>query len=131
MNNMPMDQSQLLRTGFNQVSFVAYDTALYLDTHPYDEKPFPSITHYRTLRLKAVKMYEEKYGPLTLDGADTDGHWSWGKHEKSMGRGKLLKCGSMKKTGISGQHQTDRSKTAQYIKSQYGGPDGEINASLR
>ena len=23
-------------------------------------------------------MYEEKYGPLTLDGADTDGHWSWG-----------------------------------------------------
>ena len=63
MNNMPMDQSQLL-DWINQVSFVAYDTALYLDTHPDDES--------------ALKMYEEKYGPLTLDGADTDGHWSWG-----------------------------------------------------
>ena len=65
MNNMPMDQSQLL-DWINQVSFVAYDTALSF------------YNHYRTLRLKAVKMYEEKYGPLTLDGADTDGHWSWG-----------------------------------------------------
>ena len=77
MNNMPMDQSQLL-DWINQVSFVAYDTALYLDTHPYDEEALSFYNHYRTLRLKAVKMYEEKYGPLTLDGADTDGHWSWG-----------------------------------------------------
>ena len=37
MNNMPMDQSQLL-DWINQVSFVADDTALYLDTHPYDEE---------------------------------------------------------------------------------------------
>lgn len=43
MNNMPMNQSQLL-DWINQVSFVAYDTALYLDTHPYDEEAFPSIT---------------------------------------------------------------------------------------
>ena len=84
MNNMPMDQSQLL-DWINQVSFVAYDTALYLDTHPYDEEALSFYNHYRTLRLKAVKMYEEKYGPLTLDGADTNGHWS-------------------------GQHQTDRSE---------------------
>ena len=77
MNNMPMNQSQLL-DWINQVSFVAYDTALYLDTHPYDEEALSFYNHDRTLRLKAVKMYEEKYGPLTLDGADTDGHWSWG-----------------------------------------------------
>ena len=57
MNNMPMDQSQLL-DWINQVSFVAYDTALYLDTHPYDEEALSFYNHYRTLRLKAVKMYE-------------------------------------------------------------------------
>ena len=37
MNNMPMDQSQLL-DWINQVSFVAYDTALLMKKH------FPSIT---------------------------------------------------------------------------------------
>ena len=55
MNNMPMNQSQLL-DWINQVSFVAYDTALYLDTHPYDEEALSFYNHYRTLRLKAVKM---------------------------------------------------------------------------
>ena len=95
MNNMPMDQSQLL-DWINQVSFVAYDTALYLDTHPYDEEALSFYNHYRSLRLKAVKMYEEKYGPLTLDGADTDGHWSWGSMRNPW-EGEIVKCGSMKK----------------------------------
>ena len=62
----------------DQAGFAVVDANLYLDTHPYDEEALSFYNHYRTLRLKAVKMYEEKYGPLTLDGADTDGHWSWG-----------------------------------------------------
>lgn len=88
MNNMPMDQSQLL-DWINQVSFVAYDTALYLDTHPYDEEALSFYNHYRTLRLKAVKMYEEKYVP-DFRRCRHRRSLELGKHEKSMGRGKLL-----------------------------------------
>lgn len=76
MMNTPMNRSQLL-TWLDQVSFVAYDTALYLDTHPYDEEALSYYKHFLELRKKAMKMYEEQYGPLTLDGVDCDGSWSW------------------------------------------------------
>lgn len=53
MNNMPMNQSQLL-DWINQVSFVAYDTALYLDTHPYDEE---ALSFYKA----------SNFGPYYID----------------------------------------------------------------
>ena len=46
--------------------FAVVDTALYLDTHPYDQEALSRHYMYST-RLKQLKAEYEKYhGPLTL-----------------------------------------------------------------
>ena len=63
----------------NEVSFSAYDTLLYLDTHPTDQE---ALEYYRTFqekRKEAMAEYGRMYGPLTVDCAyATSGNrWQW------------------------------------------------------
>ena len=77
MMNVPMNQQQLF-AWINEISFVVNDIILYLDTHPEDEEAMNYFNHYSEMRNKALKTYEEHYGPLTIDtAAPASGNWYW------------------------------------------------------
>lgn len=71
-----MSRSQLMHF-LNVVSFQVVDTQLFLNTHPDDMDAIEHFNYYRELRQKALKVYEEKYGPLTIDTANPDKYWAW------------------------------------------------------
>ena len=73
-----MNQSQLMHF-ISIVSFQVIDTQLFLDTHPSDTESLEYFKYYSDLRQKALKIYSEKYGPLTLDTANPEGYWEWVK----------------------------------------------------
>ena len=71
-----MNQQQLLHW-IDMVSFAVVDMTEYLDTHPHDEKALEYFNHYEYLRRSALRAYGEKYGPLTIDTAYPEKHWTW------------------------------------------------------
>lgn len=74
-----MNQAQLLHF-ISVVSFQVVDTQLFLNTHPSDKEALQHFNYYLDLRIKALKIYEEKYGPLTIDSANPECYWEWVKH---------------------------------------------------
>ncbi|MCI5492872.1 MAG: spore coat protein CotJB [Lachnospiraceae bacterium] len=76
MRNTPMNREQLFHW-INEVSFAVNDITLYLDTHPEDEEAISYFNHYSEMRRKALRTYEEHYGPLTIDTASPTGNWCW------------------------------------------------------
>ena len=57
--------------------FAAYDTALYLNTHPDDAK---ALACYYKLRNEAMELrnaYESVFGPLTMGSVQNKNHWDW------------------------------------------------------
>lgn len=73
-----MNKAQLLHF-INVVSFQVVDTQLFLDTHPSDSEALQHFQYYSDLRNKALKVYSEKYGPLTIDSANPNNYWDWVK----------------------------------------------------
>ncbi|MCR5702510.1 MAG: spore coat protein CotJB [Lachnospiraceae bacterium] len=58
-------------------NFTVIELGMYLDTHP--ECPYALSTYEEachTLKT-AIKIYEMKFGPLTIHGVETDNGWSW------------------------------------------------------
>lgn len=71
-----MSQAELLNW-INLVSFVVTDMTLYLDSHSHDEKAQEVFQKYLGMRKSALKVYAQKYGPLTVDTADMGRPWAW------------------------------------------------------
>jgi len=63
----------------NVVSFTSLDVALYLDTHPCDEKALAYFLECSEQRRLALKEYATFYGPLTIDTASDSAsdRWNW------------------------------------------------------
>lgn len=57
--------------------FAMYDTVLFLDTHPDDKSALEYYDRVSCAFRDAVAMYEEKYGPLTIQNVDTSNGWMW------------------------------------------------------
>lgn len=73
-----MSKKELL-CQIDEVSFAAYDTMLYLDTHHEDEA---AMEYYREMidkRKAALAEYAREYGPLSAEcaSATADGIWQW------------------------------------------------------
>ena len=47
-------------------SFSAIETALYLDTHPYDREALAALKKYCVAKEEATARYEAAYGPITF-----------------------------------------------------------------
>ena len=73
-----MNRSQLLHF-IDIVSFQVVEAQLFLDTHPDDKEALEHFRYYIVLRKKALKIYAEKYGSLTMDSATPDKYWDWVK----------------------------------------------------
>ncbi len=64
---MTVDQKKLL-DHINAVSFAAYDTMLFLDTHPDCMEAKNFYCKMMDERNKSMCEYQEKYEPLICDG---------------------------------------------------------------
>ena len=98
----------------NQVSFAVNDMTLYLDTHPDDDDAMAYFCENTALRKELLKEYAARFGPLTLDSDSENCRqcWDWVMQFPI----------NIKKPDA---------RAAQVIISQYGGPDGEMGASMR
>lgn len=76
---MPTGNRASLLAYIDQVSFAAYEAALYLDTHPDCQNGLQYFRDHNEKRNLALKEYAKLYGPLTLAQADEscDAYWQW------------------------------------------------------
>jgi len=76
------DQKALLKK-IQELQFAALDLNLYLDTHPKDCKAVEEFNNYVSELKKCIKVYNEKYGPLTYQEKSgvpweyIQGPWPW------------------------------------------------------
>lgn len=75
-----MDSRTELLRKIQIIEFVMYDAALYLDTHPCDEKALDYFHYYRDMKEKAVAEFAACYGPLTMDTVESKNKWTWIEH---------------------------------------------------
>lgn len=64
--DIPTDSKAQLLQYIDEVSFGAYDTMLYLDTHPEDPDAIRFFQECSKKRKMAMKAYAEHYGPLNF-----------------------------------------------------------------
>ena len=71
--------SEDLLNHIDKVSFAAYDTLLYLDTHQEDQAALEYFREMMQKRKDAMAEYGRQYGPLTADcdSATADDRWQW------------------------------------------------------
>ena len=73
---MQMEQKNL-RFYIDAVSFAALDASLYLDSHPDDPEALEYFHHFNRARQQALKEYSMRFGPLTLDTAQSSDRGKW------------------------------------------------------
>lgn len=75
---MTSEQKKLLDHIY-AVSFAAYDTQLFLDTHPDCQEARAYACQMMEERQKALCEYQDRYEPLTVEGACMNNctNWAW------------------------------------------------------
>ena len=70
---------QALRRRIDALAFALYETQLYLDTHPDDERALKARQVYAQRTDEAVAAYERAFGPyiLTTDDVPPGDTWTW------------------------------------------------------
>ena len=87
MRENKMEQTKLFQW-INMVSFAVNDIVLYLDTHPTDQEAIAYFNHFREVRTKALKEYENNYGLLRFlnDNLHHSHQQAQGGHERRRDR---------------------------------------------
>jgi len=70
------DRKKMYRT-IQQISFVLYETALYLDTHPNCRRALEYFSRYNVRLQELTAKYEELYGPITIFSQNCSDTWQW------------------------------------------------------
>lgn len=79
----PMNEQAELLTYIDAYCFAAHDLNLYLDNNPNDRQMIELFNQYTSEANNAINEYEQKYGPLFVDGSTTypwawnDSPWPW------------------------------------------------------
>ncbi|MCC8023143.1 MAG: spore coat protein CotJB [Clostridiales bacterium] len=75
-----MNRESLLRR-LSAVQFAMWESHVYLDTHPCDPQATKMYEGYKEKYEVLAKEYENLYGPLTLNGKNSDDWlqdpWPW------------------------------------------------------
>lgn len=74
---MAMTEKQRLMRKVQSTSFALVEANLYLDSHPTCRSGLEYFRKHKEEHEKAVKEYEEKYGPLTAASSDSQKRWDW------------------------------------------------------
>lgn len=67
------DLKKLIRSA----NFAVIDLSLYLDTHPDCPCALATYHDYHKTLMKALKVYEKRFGPLTIYGEHDMERWTW------------------------------------------------------
>ena len=62
-----------------EYTFSIIDIELYLDMYPNDKDALKLFNTYLNNKKELVNMFEEKYGPLTIDSKVQKNNWLWTK----------------------------------------------------
>lgn len=77
---MSMNKTKLLRR-VSELGFAMHEFRLFLDTHPDDTDALELFNSYKKKYEAAKEEYEKQFGPLTLNGYNTDewlkNPWPW------------------------------------------------------
>ena len=60
-----------------EYAFAMKDLNLYLDIYPNDKDSLNLFNTYLNKKKELTTMYEEKYGPLTIDSEVQNNNWFW------------------------------------------------------
>ena len=60
-----------------EFTFAITDLGLYLDTNPNDSYALKLFNKYLNKKAELINMFEEKYGPLTLNSNVQINNWLW------------------------------------------------------
>ncbi len=77
MRLVPNNEQAELLLNANQLLFASHELRLYLDVHPDDTNMINLFNQYRAGANEAVKVYEQKYGPITWDALSNTNMFSW------------------------------------------------------
>jgi len=72
-----MNERCHLLSEIRKLAFVMQETVLFLDTHPCDAQALAYYHEKMKEKNRAVELYEEKYGPLTVNGNRSTSNWLW------------------------------------------------------
>jgi spore coat protein JB len=74
-----MKEKLLLRV--SSAGFAMHELRLFLDTHPDNKEALEMLEKYQSKYTALKKEYEEQYGPLSLNGINSDewlkDPWPW------------------------------------------------------
>ncbi len=73
------DKQKLMRR-IQAEDFVLYETVLYLDGHPENRKALAYYQKHNAIAKSLRAEYEQKYGPLTICGNESETEWQWIKN---------------------------------------------------
>ena len=72
-----MSEREKLLRNLSAQQFAAWETALFLDTHPTCTAALKAHKEYMAAAEAAKKEYTEKYGMLTHADTHGDDFWQW------------------------------------------------------
>lgn len=70
------DRERLLRR-IQEEDFVVYETALYLDGHPRNQKALAFYDKHRAIAKGLRDEYEGRFGPITICANRDMNDWHW------------------------------------------------------
>ena len=74
---IPNNEQAELLLNVNQTTFAAHDLRLYLDNNPNDTKMLKLFNKYQEQAMKAIKDYENKFGPILMGSPSNTNMFSW------------------------------------------------------
>ena len=74
---IPENEQAELLLNVNQLSFAAHEIRLYLDVNPNDTNMISLYNQYQKQANDAIKIYEQKYGPILQNSLSESNSFSW------------------------------------------------------
>ena len=71
-----MSRAELLRK-LSEAQFAAWETHLFLDTHPDDAAAMKNMATYQKVACQLMEEFEKTYGPLTARDLYGDTRFEW------------------------------------------------------
>ena len=74
---IPQTEQEKCLYELSAVAFAAHELNLYLDLHPEDQSMFMLFTDYQKQMHRLMEEYEEKFGPITVNGKGMINSFNW------------------------------------------------------
>ena len=127
-NNIRNEKAMIMKNIY-ELGFALVETMLYLDTHPDDAAAIEYYAEIKDKYVQFMKKYSDYYGPLSMEYMVNDNYWMW--VATPMPREVCDMWNYEKRLQYPINIKNCNPTLAAMIISQYGGPDGELGASMR